>query len=212
MADVIGLSDVFEVVYDFTFNGQHDLITFHWKVDSLSGAAPTRAAFQAALRATLDGLGELSDLVAACYVDVATNGLLTIQKIWPTRYIRSQVASGTAAGTNAGYSLPLPQNVSMALSFRGDVANPHSRGTKRIGCLGDNFITDGLVSAAGLTAMANLGNYYLAPLSVVATGTTVGLSPIILNRLAPNASITITNFIRGTTSRIERRRTVGLGI
>lgn len=209
---VAAVGDLWELIYDYIYAGQHTLFTLHYKLDSLSGTAPTLAAFIAAFRAEIDGLGDISQQLAACYVDEASNGLLSFQKIWPARYLKSSSAAGYPDGTNDGYAAVMPPNVAMALTLRADFAGPHFRGTKHLGCMGDNFITDGFISAAGQTAQAALGNVLITTVSFVASGTTCSLSPVILNRAGPSTSPTITNYIRGTTSRVQRRRTVGLGI
>lgn len=208
----IAASDIFEVIYDFTYNGQHDLLTTHWYVANITGSPPTLSAFIPAFRGVLDGFGGLSDKVAACYVDDAQNGKLSIQKIYPARFIRSTSASNAPIGTNDGYTAKLPQNVSMAITVRSDNSGPHFLGTKHIGCLGDNFVEDGLVTTAGKTALAGLGDQLVAVQDVVVSGVNVAMVLIILNRVSPSVSAVVTNYIRGDTSRVQRRRTVGLGI
>lgn len=208
----VAVGDIYEVIYTFTFTGQKTMFTLHYHLDSLSGSSPSLADFIEGLRLELDALGNISQQLAGCYSTNAVGGLLSIQKVYPARYLKREQSSGFPTGTNSAATSPLPPNVSMALTLRGDNSGRHFRGTKHLGCLGNNFVTDGIISAGGLLAMQELGDVLIVPLTFSVGGVTCVVSPVVLNRSAPNVSPVITSYVRGTTSRVQRRRTVGLGI
>jgi hypothetical protein len=208
----IANDDLFEVIWSYQYQGQTIMFTMHYRIASLVGSPPTLAAAAVAIQNELDALGGISQQLAGCYNDEATGGFITIQKIYPARFLKNGSASTFPDGTEGTYTVAMPPNVSLALTLRSDFAGPHFKGTRHLGCVPNDFIDNGLVTAMGLTAMADLGNQLVASLACTSGGATFSCLPVILNRASPGVSPLITSYIRGSTSRTMRRRGVGLGI
>lgn len=131
---------------------------------------------------------------------------LRVQKLWPTRSAYWQNTFVGVVGTHA--SPATVANDSAALTMRTPFSGRKHRGTKHIGPIPDAASAAGLLTAGYRGIMATLGNMLLE--SIAPAGAAGFLKPGIYNK--PLSSITFTlNWIIGDQSRVQRRRTVGIG-
>lgn len=133
---------------------------------------------------------------------------LRLQFIYPTRYAYKTYTTTAEAGTQVGDALP--QNVSAALTMQTNFAGRHEHGTLKIGGLPSSAVVNGYIDNITRGHIASMGQW----LTQVSPGATFAhpYKAIVLRRVEPTLSNVITHNVVGTTARVMRRRTVGLGI
>lgn len=160
------------------------------------------------IRAILDiNPGGWSDLLSQCCQEDFTIDYVQLQYIWPTRMSYYRVAAEVLAGIRVGP--PAPPNVQASVTFQGDAVGRHNRGAMRIPGLLAEDVTEGRISASLAADLNTLGDFLLTPFTPPTSALEYEL--VIFQRLAPGASLPVTHKTVQTTSRVERRRTVGLG-
>lgn len=151
--------------------------------------------------------GGWSDLLSKCCHENFTIDWIQAQYVWPTRmaYLRrvAEVTSGTLVGTEA------PPNTSAVITYQGDGVGRHQRGNQHIGGLRAEDITEGRIALTLADDMRTLGEFLAEPTLPLDVG--FAYEMCIFQRGAPAASAAVTHLTVQSTSRVERRRTVGLG-
>lgn len=196
---------------DARLDGQQLLLTTYWKMSGLEGALAVDA-FDAidAIHDKMSDVGNLCNVLPGCYSEDVENIQYIYQWIHPTRLVR---VVKTAIDTEGQVASPaMPPGVAHVLTLRTEVAGPNQRANKHLGGVPTSFTADGYMTAAGVTAYTPLGT----ALKTEVGGITVDaaefiLLPILFRRTDPASSEEVDNFILGTTTRCQRRRTVGLG-
>lgn len=148
-----------------------------------------------------------SFLQAVFSTDQLTMQYIQAQFIWPTRYAYTRMPVTNLTGTQPGD--PAPPNVSAALTLQSDFTNPWSKSCLKIFGLEADQVADGFVSNLVKSHINSLGAWLRGPWTP--TGETVELGPVIYRPSAPGASELVTHETTQETSRVMRRRTVGLG-
>lgn len=201
-----------EVTSRCSMQGQTILNVWHYTLTGGAAGTYDGDAIQAALRSEI-GLAVADDLpmLMRAFTNEAVDFLdLRYQWIWPTRY--SPVYSGTGSGPGAIAETPLPANVAATTTITTEVAGPAGRGSKHWGGLSITDLDAGFITA---TLKGHLDNVMQLMGQVVTPAMGAGgnsLVPIVYHRAAPNASYPWSQFIHQNTSRVMRRRTVGVGI
>lgn len=126
------------------------------------------------------------------------------QVIAPTRAIYFTQAI-TNVGNGGDQSVA---NDSAALTLRCDLAGRKFVGTKHIGPVPDGASVSGLLTVGYKADLSNLGDALVLPLTPLAPD--AQYRPILFHR-ADLTSSPVTSFAIGDQSRVQRRRTVGLG-
>lgn len=188
---------------------QQVMLTHHYRLIIEDGSPPDMYALIQALHGSLDAADSLWEAYTACLHISMVEIRYLYQVIYPTRYIQVEEASENTIGVVEGD--PLPQNVATAITLRSDGAGPANRGTKHIGGVPADAIFGGRVTIVGNNRLAELGIELALPRTLAVGGGNQTLIPTIYHRANPVLSPSITNHIIGTTSRVERRRTVGRG-
>lgn len=209
MANLTGFQ-VLAATARFTLNGQEDLTTFHYLVDF--GAGPPEELFAAynAFNTQEDVVGGLMGVYAACISSDVDNIQWYTQFVSPIRYI-SQVYTPEVYSGGQVEAFSLPQNVSVGVSVRGDLAVPDNRGTKHMGGVPTTFVESGMVVEPGISAYQELIEYYCLPNELIMPENNYTMLPILWAKSPPEDNVRVTNGFVGQASRVSRRRTVGLG-
>lgn len=210
MAFSISENSIVSLNFDSRHFGQQLLLTTHWSVFSISpGSTVDFNEFIDAWTTVNDTAGELGDQYASSLSEDVIGLNYIYQLIHPVRFVRFISASAFDGGQVAEPSLP--PNASHIITLRADSAGPAFRGNKHIGGVPASWSENGLPTMVALTQYANLAAELEAVQEVVVGADTVQMQPIIFDRGDPPSSPFVTNFILGQTTRVERRRTVGLG-
>lgn len=183
--------------------GERTMSVFHYRLTSTLGLPDGDAAID------LFNIewNDLTDFVGAYVTALSTtwNAVQAVyQWIYPTRFHRRTKTLTADTGVVAGLSLP--PNVSVAITKTSEKATRRSRGTLHMPAVPSAYVTAGLVLPIGKAAYDDLAGFMPV---LYQTGTFV---PILFNRNQPNLSEQIVEGRTEETSRVNRRRTVGLGI
>jgi hypothetical protein len=133
---------------------------------------------------------------------------LTAQWIHPLRY-GLQFVLPAVTGTLTPPAAT--QNVGASISREGDLADRHNRGRVQIAGIPAADCNNGLISNAQQILLAAHAFLFKNRIPVTSGGLVCTFAPCIFNRADPAASAPLTQaFVMGTT-RVMRRRTVGVG-
>jgi len=131
---------------------------------------------------------------------------IRVQQIWPTRSAYWSQPTPATVGTNANSATVA--NDAAAITMRTPFSGRKHRGTKHIGPTPDAASAAGLLTNAYKLIMNGVGNMLLEVIQPA--GTASFLKPGIYNKPLNALTFTI-NYVVGDQSRIQRRRTVGVG-
>lgn len=210
---VVNVGNMIFVIARGTYMGQTTMTTLTYIVDGVSGSEkPYVDVINAFHDEWIDALGGVAQKLAACYSSGMTNITYDYQIVYPVRYIKLTRSSASySTGSVSGTSLP--PNVASVMTLRGDLGNRHNLANKHLGAVPTTFSANGLVTPTGLASYAAYADAAIDQgATVTVDGSNYTMKPIIYNRAVPVDSVGITNYQIGQTTRVERRRTVGLGI
>lgn len=205
MAYTINPGAILEIAIEGTLNGQQFISLFPFKFTDGDPSADGRATAQAVLAVAM-GAARLKAKYAACIVDAVNDMHMYAQWIYPIRY-----AYIAAAGADFGGLIgetAFPQNVAAAITKIGAQANRSNIGTLHMPAVPSTWVIDGLLTPDAVTAYSGLGTEILADI-VVETGRT--FDQVIYHRVNGSLSAKVEQFQVQPTSRVMRRRTVGVG-
>ena len=204
-------NSIIAVSLDGRHDGQQVLLTLNYKLEFVTPSAPDpdMVALFDALHGELDALGGLN----GDYLNVLTEDMTVpvewIQQIYPIRRVRRPYSPGDGEGHVAEPGLP-PSDAHV-ITLQGTGTTRHDKGNKHIGGVPLTFSENGEVTAAGLTAYNTLVLSLIDPIDVTIVADDYRFNPIILNRDTPAGSAPVSFGYVQQTTRIMRRRTVGLG-
>lgn len=192
--------------------------TFFYRLDT--GATITDgglflAQFNAALALPVALYEEYLQAIPAQCLNVEAD----LQWIDLDRFVKQTFTVGAAGEAAVGTTVT---NLAAALELRGDKASKRAVGTKHIPGVSGGSVVAGVLGAALIGALQNLGGASLLPVTVA----TRIMTPIIFGRARPEYTDkhgvlhpalpksyqVVTGFAVQPTARVMRRRTVGLGI
>jgi hypothetical protein len=156
--------------------------------------------------AAVGGVDDKTTRYLACLPPQYTMTDMRAQKLNPARSAYVSLATPATVGTHA--SPATVANDSAALTLRTPLAGRKFYGTKHIGPIPDAASAAGLLTGAYKTILGLFGADLIAPL--VPGGVGGYLANCVLNMPTLIGTFT-TNFIVGDQSRVQRRRTVGIG-
>ena len=152
------------------------------------------------------GAGGQLDAYRGCMWTGIDDILLSAQWITPVRHAYIIDPAGPVAGQQLGDVLPV--NVQISLTLRGEDADRHNIGRKEMGGVIAAFLTGSNLNAVGRTPYEDFCE----------TLTTEHIGPegeqythVIFNRQTPELSPEVFEAFPQTSSRVTRRRTVGVG-
>jgi hypothetical protein len=192
-------------------NGQTVLNTFWYDLFTVGPAASVEAVYDVIDAQVFAGGGLQQKFLAVC-PDNYTLEQKWIQLIWPTRIMKRVLASNTAGTWLNGADTP---NLASVITRRAEIADKHSVSTLHIPLpdpaviLTEGVITNAPYLAALQALAAEMKDDLVGPGAPATT-----LRPVIFNpaQEAPPSTRYIVQTVVNTTSRVMRRRTVGLGI
>jgi hypothetical protein len=202
----LAVNDIVEISIEGKINDQQTISTFHYRVGSISGAFPMfgqLAAFLTALRA--------DDKLFNSYQHVTSDQLdrlnMYAQVIYPIRYRYTNDEAPDETG--AVDSLAFPPNVQASITRAAERAGRRYVSHLAVPAVPIGAIVDGKVTDAYKLDLLSLANEMVASY-VLPSG--AELNPVIFHPQFSPIFDQITFAFPQTTSRVQRRRTVGLGI
>lgn len=194
---------------DGRIDGQQLLLTHHFRIIT---TPPTSFDMQTVcdeLFTWANTADNICDRYVNCLSQQVTGIVCHIQAIHPTRYVKTTYTPAASAGEVLVAAFP--PNVAHAITTRCEQAGKHFRGTKHIGGVPTTFSANGLMEAAALTVYDILGSQFEVAPDLDVIGLDGSLVPVVYNRSSPSTSAQIISHVVQSTTRVERRRTVGLG-
>lgn len=209
MAYQVGKDSIVQAILRGRMNDQETMNVIHFRpIDPPAGDIADGLANLIEIASIIDiNPGGWSNLLSLATSDQFNISWVQLQYVWPTRFSYHRVTATNPAGTLVGD--PAPPNVSAAITMQGDGVGRHQRSTMHIGGLRAEDVASGLVGIAVKSALADLAAFLIEPFAV--TSSSLNYEMVIYQRSAPGASVPISHFTIQDTSRVERRRTVGLG-
>lgn len=195
---------VWLITFQYTSSGQTLLNTFQY-VQTV-GTTPDYVAFSAAVHGQIVALGGFKDKVKDVISNTVQLQRIVYQPIRPTRY----QAVGYVVGENG--TMPgdsAPQNVTQSIERRGVTANRGSVGRIQLPQPAASAVVLGLLTAGQIANLNLVGGAMLNQIAPPLTG--VVLTPYLVSKDPARTIVPITSTIVQVTSRVQRRRTVGLG-
>lgn len=207
MAIPAAVGQIYAVNFELVMFGQRLLNTFKYRLDTLPVAASTKQVCDAANTA-LQTINNLKDkYLNAVPTQVLLNNIV-IQTIYPTR-ARREVYALSQSGLWLGAAIVA--NTAISIERFGETATRHSIGRVQLPASNQSVdVNNGVLQAAGyITALNNFKTQMLAQLMLAAP---VGTLTPVLVRSPVDGNY---EYLNGTTlqltSRVMRRRTVGVG-
>jgi len=203
---------IIEVSNIGVLNGQRVMNVWHYRFDGAPTPIVDGDELQSELRAVIQGgaaAGLLPALRAMC-VEPMDWQRIRYQWIAPIRYSPVDVTVGNGPG--ADVAVPLPQNVCGVVTLQSIFAGPGSTGRKHFGGLSVDAIEAGLVTAAFKAAAILVMETMSSPVPTPAVQINSSLVPVVYDRVDYTISVPWTGYTIQDTSRVLRRRTVGVGI
>lgn len=152
------------------------------------------------------GVQDIATPYLACLPPQYSLTGIRAQRIWPTRVAYREDSIIGAVGTNAGAATVANDSACItlrtALSGRKQVANMH------IGPVPDTVSVAGLITNAYKATLNPLGTKLVTSFVPPASGSLV--VPVVYHRASHTFDL-VQQFILGDQSRVQRRRTVGIG-
>ena len=189
-------------------NGQLIMLTLHWRIETNYGAPWDQIPTFNAWQTINEAFGGITGVYAASTSTALTGIFWPFQVIKPVRYLSFLYTTVNDHGTVGGAAMP--PNVAHGLTMRSDLAGKKNRGTKHIGAVPASFTLNGLLTAAGRAALNGLRDVLQSPIDIFGDASVIA-TPVVFQRRNYAASQVITGGDPQPTTRVQRRRTVGLG-
>lgn len=187
--------------------GQTVMSTFCYVIESVTGSIDDTDLF-GAFRTSICAAGELVDKYLACCPSNYVKGNLWFQIVRPQR-IQKRVFGNSAPGGLSPYVADMP-NVATTILRRGDIADRKNISTLHVPAPTTNdWIDTGSLTIEALTANQALATKVLK--SYTTATFVANFYPSILNKGTSSDVTPIISASAETTSRVMRRRTVGVG-
>lgn len=200
------VGDLVRVTIVGTLFQQTIMTVLDYKVTESSG--DTIRVVANALDATFDAANDLYDSYRAVTPPEYTHTFTWIQTIRPTRFTKS-IFAVDSPGTNA--TSTKVSNVAAVITKRSELANRRGLGSVHMPIAPTaSGVTNGKIVAPMRTLLNTLGDKIVLSRPILAGLTT--LVPVIVNSGFAFPAVEYSDYITQDTSRVMRRRTVGLGI
>lgn len=205
MAYVINNGAVLQLIINYQYCGQTCLNVTNWKMSGAPSGVDGRTTLTNFLGA-VNNLGGMQPHLAAALVDSVSFRDVSAQWIAPTRYAYITQPPSAAAGLLANDGLP--PNVALALERANDDAGKINRGDLHIGGISTLHVADGLSTGQAALDFDSFLSDIVTPVTLF----DLVFTPVTNHRADPTLGKTLLYSRIQDTSRILRRRTVGLGI
>lgn len=207
MPYVVGPNAIIQVVMKARHEFQDIMSVFHYRRTD-SGTIADGAAMLDLFWNRWDSVGGMLDDWTNAMSEKAVAVETRLQWITPSRFayvVKTDPArpSGLVPGD------AMPVNVACSITKRCQNAGRSFVGTLHMPAVPTDFITNGGITAFGVARYAALIEEMLK--EIVTLGTVQHFSPVLFHKSSPDISPVIVNASLQPFSRVERRRTVGLG-
>lgn len=203
-------SDIVEVSFEGRCAGQTTLNLLHYMITDAPIDGIDWNGFALALKGQIDNPAGMMETYLACCSDEFTLRSLRIQVIKQFRYSYEHFDLDDEPGTVVQEALP--PNDAVVITKRNDSTGRHARGSIHMPGVPRTFVANGEVLPVGRAAYDLFATEAAKNQAVTVLSATLTLAPVIYNRLAPGTSQRWNQWITQATSRVQRRRTVGLGV
>lgn len=197
---------VLECVIHSRLNGQRQMTVLHYRLSNVTAPINQYDALE-----TVDDRFALADgpydAIAAASGNDCEFQPVQLQWIYPTRYAYRRFASMPLIGQYV--TACFPSNVSATILKKGEEAGRHSVGAVHLPNIPIETVAEGFFVAPYTTALDALAVALKTPYTLATTGT---LTPIIANKASLGGSKDVFTTVVQLDSRVQRRRSVGLGI
>lgn len=197
---------ILEVVIHSMLNGQRQMTVLHYRLSDLSTPADQFVKLEA-----VDDRFALADGIYDAVANASGNDCefqpVQLQWIFPTRYAYRKFASMPLIGQYP--NICLPSNVSATITKKGEEAGRHSIGAVHLPNVPQETMVAGIFQAPYTTALGDLATALKTPYTLATGGT---LTPIIANKASLGGSKDVFTTVVQDATRVQRRRTLGLGI
>lgn len=205
MGYAVAAGSVIAISAEGTLHGQQVMTTFHYKENSLIEIPDGRlAAIEMLTKIHL--AGGLAELYLACMSQAVNNVEWYAQWITPTRFAYIAWSGLPAQGTILEESMP--PNVAQVATRRGDRANRHNISNLHLPGVPVPSVVDGRLNAIQADRLQQLATESCDPITLVTGNEMV---PVAFWRGNPFSSAQVVEGYPQDTTRVMRRRTVGLG-
>lgn len=205
MAYPIPNGGVVEIVANQRLAGQVILNIFHYKAEgTVTDAKPELIELLDVVNSA--GGNSIAEKMAQAQGLGLTYDSWTVQLISPTRYLKMAKAPAYAGAEGEGTSMP--PNVAAVLTKKAEVSGRHGIGNMHLGGVPKEQAVNGSWTAEYMLLLQALA----ATLPESITTTTITWRPVLIQRAQISSSVRFVEVQPQKTTRIMRRRTVGLGI
>lgn len=195
-----------EVVIRSTLAGQRQMTVLHYTLTDL-GAPADQFTMLETVDDRLAAIDGIYNAISAVSGNDCEFQEVQLQWVHPFRYAYRRFASMPLIGQYDGVCMP--PNTSATITKRGEEAGRHSIGSVHMPNVPAGSIDEGLYVAPVLDLYTALAARLKAPFTLATPGV---ITPVIYNKLAPADSKTVFTTVVQPEVRVQRRRTVGLGI
>lgn len=205
MSREVSTDAIAEVVFRGMLHGQVVMSLFHYRLNNAI-VNSDGTALATALNGFLNNATRLlGDYASACSNELEITDV-TVQWVYPTRYSLQRFTPVVTNGGNVDPSLP--SNVAIALLKRTFLTGPRQRGVTHMPAVPVSNVV-GSVLVAGALASYQLVCDDMDDVYITTGGET--FEPLIYNKTFPVTSPQIQSVTVEETTRIMRRRSVGVG-
>lgn len=201
----VSLSSILQISAIHTNSGQLCISLFHYKYTTGSPIPDGQAAAVDALN-KIRVAGKLVDKYKDCLPDSVNDLVWWAQWVAPTRFRRTTLAIAADAGLVA--SPTMPSNVSAAITKFAEEASRKGLGTVHMPSVPQSFVNESVLALPGGLAYGALADRIRE--SITLTGGQI-LDAVLFHKPDHVMSPKIVATAVQNTTRVARRRTVGLG-
>ena len=205
MAVDLGANDVVLVTIEGKLDGQQTISTFYYKTRGVTAATPMFTALTDFIT-KLRGAGKLMEQYLVCVSEQMVDIQMYAQVVYPIRYRYTD--GGFPLVTGQYETLSLPANVQASITRAAERAGRKYVGHLSLPGIPIEAVENSEITADYLLKMDTLAEKVLQTI-VLADGTE--MVPCLFNKVNDPVWVPITFAFPQTTSRVIRRRTVGLG-
>jgi len=203
-------NSIIQAILKGRLNGQVWMNVIHFRpIDPPAGEITDGAAHLDEIATIIDDPGVGWSFLRAVYTSTTNNiDSLQLQYVWPDRYAYRRYDADTVVGTQAGDAAP--QNVGAVYTLQSDEAGRSKVGSQHVCGLTAADVVGGMVDSVIAGHIDSEATYLLTPFTTI--GEAFEYEMCIFHRAAPALSASVTHATVQPEVRVERRRTVGLGI
>lgn len=206
----IGTDAIVSAAWDGRLDGQQILLTHHYAITSITpGPTVDMSSLMTNLANGFDVLGEMSNVYPSVLSQDVTDIHIQLQVVHPIRYTYRRFSITNPAGLLPVASMP--PNCAHAIVLTNDESGPRNRSVKHIGGTPTDGTQNGQITPAFLPILQALADTLVSGITVTAGGQDVRLEPVCWHRAAPSLGQLLKYSRVMPTTRVMRRRTVGLG-